>query len=134
MPRKQRSVEEIIGKLREAEVALAQGETLGQACRRIGVSDHTFYRWRREYGGLKVDQAKRLRDMEGENARLRRAVADLTVDNQILKEAAGKLLSPGPPKAMRGIGTGVVWHLRTACLPGAFATPGYTEVLCNNSR
>ena len=67
---------------------LAQGETLGQACRRIGVSDHTFYRWRREYGGLKVDQAKRLRDMEGENARLRRAVADLTVDNQILKEAA----------------------------------------------
>ena len=65
MPRKQRSVEEIIGKLREAEVALAQGETLGQACRRIGVSDHTFYRWRREYGGLKVDQAKRLRDMEG---------------------------------------------------------------------
>ena len=61
---------------------------LGQACRRIGVSDHTFYRWRREYGGLKVDQAKRLRDIEGENARLRRAVADLTVDNQILKEAA----------------------------------------------
>ena len=68
MARKQRSVEEIISKLREAEVALAQGETLGQACRRIGVSDHTFYRWRREYGGLKVDQAKRLRDMEGENA------------------------------------------------------------------
>ena len=71
MPRKQRSVEEIISKLREAEVALAQGETVGQACRRIGVSDHTVYRWRREYGGLKVDQAKRLRDMEGENARLR---------------------------------------------------------------
>ena len=60
---KQRSVEEIIIKLREAEVALAQGVTLGQACRRIGVSDHTFYRWRREYCGLKVDQAKRLRDM-----------------------------------------------------------------------
>ena len=88
MARKQRSVEEIISRLREAEVALGQGETLAQGCRRIGVSDHTFYRWRREYGGLKVDQAKRLRDMEGENARLRRAVADLTVDNQILKEAA----------------------------------------------
>ena len=88
MARKQRSVEGIISKLREAEVALAQGETLAQACRRIGVSDHTFYSWRREYGGLKVDQAKRLRDMEGENARLRRAVADLTVDTQILKEAA----------------------------------------------
>jgi|TARA_Y100000031_G_C8170353_1_gene361477 transposase-like protein len=88
MPRKKRSVEEIISKLREAEVALAQGETLAQACRRIGVSDHTFYRWRREYGGLKVDQAKRLREMESENSRLRRAVAELTVDNQILKEAA----------------------------------------------
>ena len=85
---KQRSVEEIISKLREAEVALAQWETLGQAGRRIGVSDHTFYRWRLEYGGLKVDQAKQLRDMEGENASLRRAVADLTLDNQILKEAA----------------------------------------------
>ena len=90
MPRKQRSVEEIIGKLREAEVALAQGETLG-ACRRIGVSDHTFYRWRREYGGLKVDQAKRLRDMEGENARLRdelldREVFDTLWEVQVLTE------------------------------------------------
>ena len=85
---KRRSVEEIIGKLREAEVALAQGETVAQACRKIGVSDHTFYRWRQEYGGLRIDQAKRLREMEGENTRLRRAVADLTLDNQILKEAA----------------------------------------------
>ena len=88
MAMKQRSVEEIISKLREAEVALAQGEALGQASRRIGVSDHAFYRWCREYGGLKVDQAKRLRDIEGENTSLRRAVLDLTLDNQILKEAA----------------------------------------------
>ena len=88
MASKQRSVEEIISKLREAEVALAQGETLGQACRRISVSDHRFHRWRQEYDGLKVDQAKRLRDIEGENASLRRAVAYLTLDNQILKEAA----------------------------------------------
>ena len=88
MAMKQRSVEDIISKLREAEVALAQGEALGQACKRIGVSDHTFYRWCREYGGLKVDQAKRLRDIEGENTSLRRAVVDLTLDNQILKEAA----------------------------------------------
>ena len=77
-----------MSKLRGAEVALAQGEALGQACGRIGVSDQTFYRWCREYGGLKVDQAKRLRDIEGENASLSRAVADLTLDNQILKEAA----------------------------------------------
>ena len=88
MARKQRSVEGIIGKLREAEVGLAQGERVALACRRIGVSDHTFYRWRQEYGGLRIDQARRLREMEAENARLRRAVADLTVDNQILKEAA----------------------------------------------
>ena len=82
------SVEEIIGKLREAEVALAQGETVAQACRGIGVSDHTFYRWRQQYGGLRIDQVRRLREMEAENGRLRRAVADLTLDNQILKEAA----------------------------------------------
>ena len=96
MASKQRSVEEIIGKLREAEVALgargdgglAQGETVAQACRGIGVSDHTFYRWRQQYGGLRIDQARRLREMEAENGRLRRAVADLTLDNQILKEAA----------------------------------------------
>ena len=61
---------------------------MAQACRKIGVSDHTFYRWRQQYGGLRIDQAKRLREMEGENTRLRRAVADLTLDNQILKEAA----------------------------------------------
>ena len=88
MASKKRSVEEIIGKLREAEVALAQGETVAQACRGIGVSDHTFYRWRQQYGGLKIDQARRLREMEAENGRLRCAVADLTLDNQILKEAA----------------------------------------------
>ena len=88
MGSKKRSVEEIIGKLREAEVALAQGETVAQACRKIGVSDHTFYRWRQQYGGLRIAQAKRLREMEGENTRLRRAVADLTLDNQILKEVA----------------------------------------------
>ena len=80
MASKKRSVEEIIGKLREAEVA--------QACRGIGVSDHTFYRWRQQYGGLRIDQARRLREMEAENGRLRCAVADLTLDNQILKEAA----------------------------------------------
>jgi putative transposase len=88
MARKRRTVEEIIAKLREAEVALAQGQTIAQACRQIGVSEQTFYRWRQEYGGLRIDQAKRLKEIEAENARLRRAVADLTVDNQILKEAA----------------------------------------------
>ena len=69
-------------------MGLAQGETVGQVCRQLGVSEQTFYRWRREYGGLRMDQAKRLKQLETENTRLRRAVSDLTLDNQILKEVA----------------------------------------------
>jgi putative transposase len=88
MPRKRFSVEQIINHLREADVLLAQGRTVGEVCRQIGVSEQTYYRWRKEYGGLKVDQVKRLKDLEAENARLRRAVADLTLDKLILKEAA----------------------------------------------
>ena len=88
MSRKRYSPEQIIGKLREAEVALAQGQTTGQVCRTLGVAEQTFYRWRREYGGLKVEQAKRLKTLEQENTRLRRAVADLTLDKLILQEAA----------------------------------------------
>ena len=78
--------EEIIAKLRAVEVRLSQGESAGQAVRSIGVTEQTYYRWRKEYGGLQIDQAKRMKDMGKENARLRRAVSDLTVDNQILKE------------------------------------------------
>jgi transposase-like protein len=88
MSRKRFSVEQIINHLREAEVLLAQGQTVGEICRRIGVSEQSYYRWRREYGGLKVDQARRLKDLEQENTRLKRAVADLTLDKLILKEAA----------------------------------------------
>jgi putative transposase len=87
MARKRYTPEQIIGKLREAEVALAQGETTGQVCRTLGIVEQTYYRWRREYGGLKVEQAKRLRALEQENNRLRRAVADLTLDKLILQEA-----------------------------------------------
>ena len=88
IPRKRFSVEQIINHLREADVLLAQGRTVGEVCRRIGVSEQTYYRWRKEYGGLKVGQARRLRDLEAENARLKRAVAELTLDKLILKEAA----------------------------------------------
>ena len=88
MPRKRFSVEQIINNLREADVLLAQGRTVGEVCRQIGISEQTYYRWRTEYSGLKVDQAKRLKDLEAENVRLRRAVADLTLDKLILKEAA----------------------------------------------
>ena len=80
--------EEIIAKLREVEVRLSRGETTEQAVRAIGVTEQTYYRWRKEYGGLQVDQAKRMKDLEKENQRQRRAVSDLTLDNQILKEVA----------------------------------------------
>lgn len=88
MARKHHTAEQIIGKLRQAEVILGQGADLDQALREIGVTKNTFYRWRKEYGGLKLDQAKRLRELEAENVRLKRAVAELTVDNQILKEVS----------------------------------------------
>lgn len=80
--------EEIIGKLREAETVLAQGGAVADVCRRIGVTQQTYYRWRKEYDGLKMDQARRMKELEKENARLRRAVSDLTLDKLILQEAA----------------------------------------------
>jgi putative transposase len=88
MGKKRHTPEEIIGKLREAEMVLAQGGITADACRRIGVTEQTYYRWRKEYGGLKVDQARRMKDLERENARLRQAIADLTLDKLILQEAA----------------------------------------------
>jgi putative transposase len=87
MARKRFSVEQIIAMLREAEVRLAQGQTIGQICKGFGVSEQSYYRWRREYGGLKLDQARRLKDLERENERLKKAVSELTLDKLILKEA-----------------------------------------------
>lgn len=86
MARKTFQVEQIIGILRQVEVAAAQGTAVVEACRQAGITEQTYYRWRREYGGLKLDQAKRLKALEVENSRLKRLVADLTLDNQILKE------------------------------------------------
>ena len=88
MGKKRHTTEEIITKLREADVLQAKGQTLAEACRQIAISEQTYYNWRKEYGGLRVDQAKRFKDMEQENARLKRLVADLAMDNAILKEAA----------------------------------------------
>ena len=88
MSRKRYTPEQIIGMLREAEVLLSQGQRTGEVCRHLGVSEQSYYRWRKEYGGLKVDQAKRLKELEKENSRLRRAVSDLTLDKLILQEAA----------------------------------------------
>jgi putative transposase len=80
--------EEIIGKLREAEIVLAHGGTVADASRRIGVTEQSHYRWRKEHGGVKMDQARRMKELEKENARLRRAVSDLTRDTLILQEAS----------------------------------------------
>ena len=88
MKRKRFKAEEIVNKLREADVLIAQGETVAHACKQIGVTEQTYYRWRKEYGGLKTDQAKRLKELEKENARLKRLLADAELDKAILREAA----------------------------------------------
>ena len=88
MPKKTYTPDQIINKLREAEVLLSQGATLAVILKKIGVSDCTYYRWRKEYGGMRVEQAKRLKELEQENSRLKRLVADLSLDNVILKEAS----------------------------------------------
>lgn len=88
MPRKRHSAEEIVTKLRQVDVLSSQGKSIAEAIRSIGVTEVTYYRWRSEYGGLKGDQVKRLKELETENSRLRRAVSDLTLDKMILAEAA----------------------------------------------
>ena len=88
MGRQKHTAEQIIGKLREAEVLQAKGMTLEEVLRQLGISDATYYKWRKEYGGLRLDQAKRLKELEQENGRLRKVVSDLSIDNAILKEAA----------------------------------------------
>jgi len=88
MVKKSYTPEQIITKLREAEILLNQGATVGEASRKIGVTEQTYYRWRKEYGGMRIEQAKRLKALEKENARLKKLVADISLDNAILKEVA----------------------------------------------
>ncbi len=88
MVKKSHSPEQIINKLREAEILLNQGTTVAEASRKIGVTEQTYYRWRKEYGGMRIEQAKRLKCLEKENARLKKLVADISLDNAILKEVA----------------------------------------------
>ncbi len=88
MARKRHTAEQIIARLREAEVALAKGQPLADVVRKLEISEQTYYRWRKEYGGLRVDQAKRLKELEKENGRLKKLVADQALDNAILKEVA----------------------------------------------
>jgi putative transposase len=87
MPRKRTTPEQIISKLREAEVLLSQGQTVAYASKQLGVTEQTYYRWRKEFGGMRTSQVRKLKDLEKENARLKKLVADLSLDNAILKEA-----------------------------------------------
>ncbi len=88
MVKKSHSPEQVINKLREAEILLNQGATISEASRNIGVTEQTYYRWRKEYGGMRIEQAKRLKCLEKENVRLKKLVADISLDNAILKEVA----------------------------------------------
>jgi len=88
MAKRRHTAEQVIHKLREAEVALSKGEVLSKVVRTLGITEQTYYRWRKEYGGLRTDQARRFKELEKENSRLKKVVADLTLDNAILKEAA----------------------------------------------
>ena len=88
MSRKRPKPEEIVAKLRQADVLIGQGQSVAEAIRAIGVSEVTYYRWRKEFGGLKTDQVRRMKDLEVENQRLRKAIADLTLDKLILQEAS----------------------------------------------
>ncbi len=88
MARRSYRPEQIIKKLREVEILLSQGSTIGEAARKIGVTEQTYYRWLREYGGMRIEQVKRLKQLEKENSRLKRLVADLSLDNDILKETS----------------------------------------------
>ncbi len=88
MPRKRYTPEQIINSLREAEVLMSQGSTAAQAARHLGITEQTYYRWRKEYGGMRINQAKKLKELEKENTRLKRLVADISLDNAILKDVA----------------------------------------------
>ena len=114
MARKRYAAEEIIGKLREAEGVLAQGEALAQVARRLGVAEPTYYRWRREYGGLRVDPAKRLKERERENSRLKRLVADQALANAMLRDGAAGTFCARP----RGAGRHPTARTRTRCRSG----------------
>ena len=122
MARKGFTAEQIIMKLREAEVGLAQGQTVGQVCKQMGVTEQTYYRWRKEYGGLRLNQAKRLKVLEKENARLKKLVADLSLDKQILKEVSSGTSRPDEEETRSGVGEGEMGsraRFRTSGLPSA---------------
>ena len=128
MPKRKHTSEEIINKLREAEVVISSGSTVVEAVRRIGVSEQTFYRWRTECGGLRIDRARRLKQLETENSRLKRAVAELTLDNQdtptrYSRRPPRETSEPRPPPAMRPTRPVGLGDIGAAGLQGAGTAP-----------
>ncbi len=122
MAKKSYKPEEIVSNLRQVDVLHSQGMSMADAIHQIGVSEVTYYRWRKEYGGMKADQLKRLKDLEKENERLRRAVSDLTLDELILAEAArGRHLEPFSQTVLHRLCARPAWRLRTPCLSRARA-------------
>ena len=115
MSRKRYTPEQIIGMLREAEVALSQGQTVGQVCRTLGVSKQSYYRWCKEYEGFRTDQAKRLKELEKENGQLRKAISDLTLDKLILREALEGTLSSSRRQCVDNLQTKLGISERRAC-------------------
>ena len=123
MPRRKYTPEQIISKLREAEVQLSQGQTVGQVCKSLGVSDQTYYRWRKEYGGMRTSQVHRLKELERENARLKKLVADLSLDNAILKEAVSGNPGLRPGQADQP-GQETQGCRERSAIPGCLRAPG----------
>jgi transposase-like protein len=117
MKGRQFTPEKIIGLLRQAEVELAQGKRVGEVCRGLGISEQSYYRWRTKYGGLKLEQARRMKDLEKENGRLRKAVAQLTFDKQILNRHSRETSKPRTPTPMRGASAAGTRDLGAARLP-----------------
>src|SRR3954468_20681801 len=123
MKRIRHSPEQIIRKLREADAELAKGTAIPEVCKALGIAENTYYRWRSQFGGIKADEMKRLKDLEKENARLKALVAELALDKAILKEAARVTREPGPEARRRRQGDGVLPDLRASGLPSPGRAP-----------
>ncbi len=135
MPQKKHKPEEIVAKLRQVDVLLSQGRPVAEAIRAIGVTPFTYYRWRKEFGGLKSDQVKRLKELEKENERLRKAVSDLTLEKLILREAAsGNCLEPRPPSPLHRSRHDEVRRVRADGVPRAGAASLDTKKGAEGSR
>ena len=128
MPRKRFSAEEIVNKLREADVLISQGQTIAQACKQIEITDQTYYRWRREYGGLKTDQAKRLKELERENGRLKQLVAELSLDKAMLQEVSRETTESAAEARSGAHATGLLRRLSTAGVQGAHPATRHAAV------